>query len=129
MNEVQTTISEMVIARFRDAFGDELRLDASLARYTSARVGGIADMFLMVHNVSDLQMAVEMAHAQSVPYTILGGGSNVLVADSGVRGLVIMNRAREVKFRNTGFSVICTVESGMNLSSLPRQCIARGLGG
>lgn len=127
--DVQTTLWETAILKFREAFGENFQLDVSLSRYTSARVGGAADMFLMVHNVSDLQLAVEMAHAQGVPYFILGGGSNILVADSGVRGLVIMNRAREVKFRNTGFSVICTVESGMNLSSLARQCIAKGLGG
>ncbi len=129
MNDLQTKLWQTAISRFNEVFGDELRHDVSLARYTSARVGGTADMFLMVQNVSDLQMAVETAHTLAVPYFVLGGGSNILVADPGVRGLVIMNRAREVKFRNTGFSVICTVESGMNLSSLARQCIARGLGG
>ena len=127
--DVQTTVWDTAIARFSEVFGDAFRLGVSLSRYTSARVGGHADMFLVVHNVSDLQTAVEMAHAQNVPYFVLGGGSNILVADAGIRGLVIMNRAREVKFRNTGFSVICTVESGMNLSSLARQCIAKGLGG
>ena len=127
--DVQTTVWQAVIPRFSEVFGEAFELDVSLSRYTSARVGGPADMFLSVYNVSDLQMAVEMAHAQNVPFFVLGGGSNILVADSGIRGLVIMNRAREVKFRNTGFSVICTVESGRNLSSLARQCIAKGLGG
>lgn len=129
MNDVQTKLSETAIQRLREAFGDDLQQDVALSRYTSARVGGTADLFLTVHNVSDLQTAVEVAHALSVPYFVMGGGSNILVADSGIRGLVIMNRAREFKFRNTGLSVICTVESGMNLSSLARQCIARGLGG
>jgi UDP-N-acetylmuramate dehydrogenase len=129
VNDVQIELWETAIQRLGEAFGDEFQRDVALSRYTSARVGGKADMFLTVHNVSDLQTAVEMAHALSVPYFVLGGGSNILVADSGIRGLVIMNRAREFKFRNTGLSVICTVESGMNLSSLARQCIARGLGG
>lgn len=127
--DVQTKVWNAAIARFSEVFGERFRQDVSLSRYSSARVGGPADMFLSVYNVSDLQTAVEMAYAHDVPYFILGGGSNILVADAGVRGLVIMNRAREVKFRNTGFSVICTVESGMNLSSLARQCIAKGLGG
>ena len=127
--DVQTTILEAVQKRFLEVFGEEFKLGVPLARYTSARVGGPADMFVTVYNSTELQTAVEMAYAQSIPYFLLGGGSNILVADAGIRGLVIMNRTREVKFRNTGFSVVCTAESGMNLSSLARQCIAKGLGG
>lgn len=127
--DVETSVKKSVRERFRQFFGDEYKEDVALSRYTSARVGGPADIFVTVRNVTQLQTAVEMAYAQNVPYTILGGGSNVLVADAGIRGLVILNRARSFKFRNNGFSVVCTVESGMNLSSLARQCIAKGLGG
>ncbi|MFW5940801.1 MAG: UDP-N-acetylmuramate dehydrogenase [Chloroflexota bacterium] len=127
--DVQTAVLEAAITRFRELFGKEFKLDVPMSRYTSARVGGPADMFVTVRNATELQAAVELSYAQQIPYFLLGGGSNILTADAGIRGLVIMNRAREVKFRNTGFSVICTVESGMNLSSLARQCIAKGLGG
>ena len=127
--DLQTGVMKAVHTRFRELFGEQFQLEVPMARYTSARVGGPADMFLTVHNATQLQVAVEMAYAQEIPYFVLGGGSNILVADAGIRGLVIMNRAREVKFRNTGFSVVCTAESGMNLSSLARQCIAKGLAG
>ena len=86
-------------------------------------------MLIIARSAQMLQMAVEMAYAQSIPYFILGGGSNILVSDAGVEGLVILNRARQASFRHTGSRVICTVESGMNLSTLARQCIAKGLGG
>ena len=127
--ELQTQSLEDIQRRFQEVFGERFQLDVSLARYTSARVGGPAMMFLTVNNATELQMAVELAYAQRVPYFILGGGSNILVADQGIAGLVIMNRARNVHFRHTGLSVVCTVESGMNLSSLARQCITKGLGG
>ena len=127
--DVETSVHKIARKRFRQFFGDEFKENVALSRYTSARVGGPADMFVTVRNVTELQTAVEMAYAQDVPYIVLGGGSNVLVADAGIRGLVILNRARSVKFRNNGISVVCTVESGMNLSSLARQCIAKGLGG
>jgi UDP-N-acetylmuramate dehydrogenase len=61
-----------------------------------------------------------------VPWRILGSGSNVLVADAGVRGLVIINRTRFVAMGDQGRVY---AESGANLSSLARTCIARGLGG
>jgi UDP-N-acetylmuramate dehydrogenase len=126
---LKTSVLEAIQSQYREIFGDKFQLDAPLAKYTSARVGGPAEMFLTVENALELQTAVELAYAQHVPYFILGGGSNILVADEGVRGLVIMNRAKTVRFRHTGAHVVCTVESGMNLSSLARQCIGKGLGG
>jgi UDP-N-acetylmuramate dehydrogenase len=117
------------VERFQELFGDQFQTGVSLARYTSARVGGPAEMFLTVKSAAELLTAVELAYSQRINYFILGGGSNILVADRGISGLVIMNKARAVKYRSNGVNVICTVESGMNLSSLARQCIGKGLGG
>ena len=126
---LKTSVLEAIQNQYREIFGDKFQLDVPLAKYTSARVGGPAEMLVTVENALELQTAVELAYAQHLPYFILGGGSNILVADEGVRGLVIMNRAKTVRFRHTGAHVVCTVESGMNLSSLARQCIGKGLGG
>jgi UDP-N-acetylmuramate dehydrogenase len=127
--DLSTSVIEAIVTRFREVFGDHFKLDVPLARYTSARLGGPAEMFLTVNSATELQMAVEMAHTQDIAYFVLGGGSNILVADEGVAGLVILNKARAVHFRHTGSSVVCTAESGLNLSSLARQCIAKGLAG
>lgn len=126
---VRTSIRVSAIQEFQTAFGDRLKLDEPLARYTSARVGGPAQLFVVVNTAAELETAVSIAYAKRVPYTLLGGGSNILISEYGVSGLVIMNKARHINFRHTGASVICTVESGMNLSSLARQCIGKGLGG
>lgn len=126
---LQTSIRLSTLTQFQERFPDQLQINASLAKFTSARVGGPAELFLTVKTQQDLLDAVEMAYAHYVPYFILGGGSNIMVSDQGIKGLVIMNRAKAVKFRHIGASVICTVDSGMNLSSLTRQCIAKGLGG
>ena len=124
-----TTIEEAIQSRFRDVFGDKFQLHQKLSRYTSSRVGGTAEMLVTASNTSELQSAVEMAYIQNMTYFVMGGGSNILVSDDGISGLVILNRAREVHFRHTGYGVVCTVESGANLSSLARQCITKGLGG
>lgn len=126
---VKTAVSEMTREQFREVFGETLRVYESLSRYTSARVGGPAELFLTVNTAQELHQAVDLAYTHKIPYFILGGGSNILVADSGISGLVILNRARAVGFRHNGLNVICTAESGMNLSSLARQCIAKGLSG
>jgi UDP-N-acetylmuramate dehydrogenase len=126
---VNTAVSEMTREHFREVFGETLKVNESLSRFTSARVGGPAEMFLTVNTAADLHHAVELAYDQKIPYFILGGGSNILVADKGISGLVIHNRARSVSFRHNGVNVVCTAESGMNISSLSRQCIAKGLSG
>ncbi|MCA9972262.1 MAG: UDP-N-acetylmuramate dehydrogenase [Anaerolineales bacterium] len=126
---MNVTTSIQVVERFREVFGDQLQVHVPLSRYTSARVGGAAEMFLVANSAMELQMAASLAYTHHIPYFVLGGGSNILVSDAGVAGLVVLNKAKAVRFRHTGASVVCTAESGMNLSSLARQCIARGLGG
>ena len=126
---LDTSIFEAIQIRFRELFGESFKVNVNMARYTSARVGGMAEMFVVVTNTTELRSAIGLAYAQHIPYRVLGGGSNILVSDRGVKGLVIINKTRAVHFRHTGLSVVCTVESGMNLSSLARQCIAKGLGG
>jgi UDP-N-acetylmuramate dehydrogenase len=127
--DLQTQSLESKLGRFAELFGERFKRNELLARYTSARVGGPAALFLTVTNGTELQLGVELAYANSIPYFILGGGSNILIADAGYNGLAIMNRARNVSFRHSGLGVVCAVDSGMNLSSLARQCIAKGLGG
>ncbi len=67
--------------------------DEPLARFTTMRVGGPADLYAAAHNVFELRALVKFARARSVPYTLLGRGSDVVIADAGVRNLLIHVRA------------------------------------
>jgi UDP-N-acetylmuramate dehydrogenase len=115
----------------RAAFGARLRTDELLARHTSARIGGIADFLAVAGTAGELAELVRSAWRLGFAPVILGGGSNVLISDAGVRGLVILNRAREIEFRSAPEAGRPTVwaESGVSLGSLARQCGAHGLGG
>lgn len=99
--------------------------DEPLARYTAARIGGAADWLVVVESVGMAIEAVQAAQHQGLAWCVMGSGSNVLVADAGLRGLVIINKARHVVIE--GERVYA--EAGANLSSLARSCIARGLAG
>ena len=113
----------------RQTFGVRLQEQASLARYTAARLGGQADALLEAESTQELVHAVSLAWEHQWPYLILGGGSNILVSDSGVRGLVILNRARQVRFDNTVQPPKVWAESGANFGLLARQAAQRGLAG
>jgi UDP-N-acetylmuramate dehydrogenase len=119
----------MYLPALQSVLGDRLELAVPLNRYTAARIGGPAEAFVTVTSVPELVKVVELAWSLDCPYILLGGGSNLLVSDAGVRGLVINNRARKLCFDDSGESPAVLAESGANLGSLARQAANRGFGG
>src|SRR6195256_4091853 len=73
----------------RDRFGPRLQLNRPLAELTSFQIGGPADWFILVENEEELAAAMSAAHRHSSPGFCLGSGTNLLVSDRGVRGLVL----------------------------------------
>ena len=71
--------------------------DEPLARFTTMRVGGPADLFATVHNAFELRALVRFARSRGLPHLVLGRGSDVVISDAGVRGLVIQDRAEGSK--------------------------------
>ncbi len=100
--------------------------NAPLAALTTFGVGGPADWLVEVRSVEELRAVVEAAAAAGQPVHVLGGGSNVLVADAGVRGIVL-------RLRLTGVSQPSTdrvrAEAGLTINGLVRWMIGRGLAG
>jgi UDP-N-acetylmuramate dehydrogenase len=107
------------------ALGQRARRDEPLAQYTAMRVGGPADLLIVCESVDEVAGAVELARQHKVPWLLLGGGCNVLVADSGVRGLVIVNRAARIEFDGEAVRA----EAGALLAVLARESVERGLAG
>jgi len=108
--------------------GDKLKENVSLAPYTSARIGGPADILITVKSADELEEVVKLVWQRALPYYILGGGSNVLVSDKGIRGVVILNRAKAVRFHH-GDQPRVWVESGVVFSNLANRCASKGLSG
>ena len=116
------------IEHLRELFGEQLQEQVSLAPYTSARIGGAADALVTAYSADELAQAVHTCWQQDLPFTMLGGGSNVLVSDAGVRGIVILNRAKAVEFRSGAVPMI-RAEAGTIFSNLAHRAAAKGLAG
>ena len=84
-----------------DAFGGRARAHVPLAPFTTFRVGGPAEWFLETRSSDEIVSAVTLARRAGLPVTMLGGGSNVLIADAGVRGLVIRPRGGTITDRDS----------------------------
>ncbi|MCL4240616.1 MAG: UDP-N-acetylmuramate dehydrogenase [Dehalococcoidia bacterium] len=105
----------------------ELRRGENLARHTTFGIGGPADLFLTVRSAGSLALATNAAHDAGVGVFILGSGSNILVADAGIRGLVIDNRARAEQPDSAGNTI--RVESGASFAAFARKMCRLGLDG
>ena len=110
----------------RAAFGDRLRAAAPLAPLTTFRVGGPADWLIETRSGGEIETALSLARAASMPVTILGGGSNVLVSDAGVRGLVIRPRGGEVQAIDQGH---IRADAAVTINGLVRWTINHGRAG
>jgi UDP-N-acetylmuramate dehydrogenase len=108
-------------------FRGRLLRDHPLAPYTTWRIGGPAELLAFPADLDDLQTAVVWAAAGGVPWRVLGNGSNLLVHDAGVRGLVLRLRKLLDSVRIEGTRL--TAGAGASLPAVARQAAAAGLSG
>jgi UDP-N-acetylmuramate dehydrogenase len=116
------------LSLLRTTFGSHLQENISLKRFTAARIGGAADAVITAESSSGLAKIVKLCWENEIPFVILGSGSNVLVSDRGVRQLVVLNRAKRVRF-SMGETPYVYSESGANFGALARQAATHGLSG
>ena len=109
-------------------FGVAVQENVSLAPYTSARIGGNADVLVTVKSADEFADVMKVIWEQGLPFVILGGGSNVLVSDKGVRGVVVLDRAKDVRFES-GDQPTVWCEAGVIFSNLANRCASKGLSG
>jgi UDP-N-acetylmuramate dehydrogenase len=122
--------------------------DHLLARHTTFGIGGPADIFVTVRSATELAAAVRAARADGAPLFILGSGSNILIGDGGIRGVVIDNQAKATRVAPLRLDAGATVtrpplldgvtddaaamvwaESGASFAALARHLARDGYGG
>ena len=114
-------------ARLAEAFGTEhVHHNVPLAPFTTFKVGGPAEWLVDLHGSESLRKAVAIAEDAGLPVTALGGGSNVLVADAGVRGVVIRVHGGDVRALDAS---LVRADAGVTINGLVRWTINRGVGG
>lgn len=103
--------------------------DVPLAPWTTLQIGGPARCFLNASDAATAIAALELAAEEGVPVFLLGGGSNVLVADEGVPGLVLRVGLLGMEFCPAGASVLVRAGAGEEWDHLVAETVARGLAG
>lgn len=108
----------------------KLERDHPLARHTSVRVGGPADLFTIARGSRDLEHAARWAMGEGLNFMVLGSGSNVVVADAGFRGLIIKTLSRDVQVVGEDErGAVVELDCGTFLPTAAKRLGAQGLAG
>ena len=132
-----TPISSNIYRRLHAQIGPEAKLDEPMSRHTSLRVGGNTDLFVRVRDSRTLEQLVPLIGTAGVPWRVLGGGTNVLVADVGVRGCILslesdrpeLEVIEERTSPGSAPEVLVRIQAGSKLITVARKAVELGLGG
>lgn len=114
--------------RFKRALPNAfIRWDEPMKNHTTFQIGGVADALLVASSVEEIQEAIAFAQRENIPCFIMGNGSNLLVRDGGIRGIVIKIAERMQTMQMNDLEM--TVQAGCLLSSVAYATIAQNRGG
>ena len=127
--EESNMINPSALSYMREVYGERLQENIPLSSYTTARVGGPADAAIIVRSTDELVDVVNCSWEKDIPFFMIGGGSNLLVSDKGVRKLLIINRARKVEFFGDAKHPRAKADSGATLNDIAQKAARSGYGG
>ena len=104
---------------------NNIYINESMAKHTSLKIGGPADFFIKINALEELKYILKIAKEQNIPITIIGNGTNLLVKDNGIRGMVLQLKLDEIKIDDT----IIEAGSGALLSKVSKTAYENSLSG
>ncbi len=118
-----------LLEKLRAQFGSDLQEGVHMSNFTTMKVGGPADTLLIANSADQLADLVAALWQMDAPLTVLGSGSNLLVSDKGIRGVVVINHAHNIKVNTHTDPISVWAESGALMSNIGRKLALRGLAG
>jgi UDP-N-acetylmuramate dehydrogenase len=117
------------LSKLRSKFGAKLQENVRLSNFATMNVGGPADALIIAHSADQLAEIVLQIWALDLPVCVLGGGSNLLISDKGIRSVVIINHAHNIKINSRTLPYTVWAESGALMINLGKKLLLRELSG
>ncbi len=109
---------------------ENILIDEPMKNHTSFKIGGNADFFVKVNNEDEVKFVLDLCNKNNIPLTVVGNGSNLLVSDNGIRGIVLkVNIDKVIIEKNDNKNIIATVGCGVPLAKLAYQFLNESLSG
>ena len=116
---------ENITKELKHVFGDRLKENEPMSKHVNFRIGGVAKWFVEVQTIEELKHALVICSKNDLSYFVLGGGSNTLVSDEGLDGLVLKMAMRNIQVEGT----TVVADAGVISASLARTTANEGLEG
>lgn len=116
-----------LIEVLKEKIRGEVRVDEPMQKHTSFKIGGPADIFVLPEGITDIQQVVQFAYLKKLPLFILGRGSNLLVKDQGIKGIVLKTSPGLNQLEFSGERV--RVGAGVSLPYLAKAACEKSLSG
>lgn len=108
---------------------ENLYYDEPMAKHTSFKIGGPADVFIKVDNIEELKEILKLSKENKIPLTIIGNGSNILVTDKGIRGITAKLNLKDIEIKNENNKQIIKVEAGVPVGLLAQKLLKEEITG
>lgn len=105
-----------------------VKIDEPMKKHTNFKIGGNADVFVIAKNIEEIKCVIKFSKENNIPLTILGNGSNVLVSDKGIRGIVLQIGLKEIKVEKHENALI-EVDAGAMLGALAQILLKQSISG
>lgn len=105
-----------------------VKIDEPMKKHTNFKIGGNADVFVIAKNIEEIKCVIQFSKENNILLTILGNGSNVLVSDKGIRGIVLQVGTKEIKIEKQKNALV-EVEAGVMLGALAQVLLKQSISG
>lgn len=107
----------------------DIKQNEDMSKHTTFKVGGKADIFIKVKRIDELENLLKYIRKNNIPFYIIGNGSNILVKDKGIRGIVIKIDFNEINIQEKEDKVILSIGTGVKLGMLAAILQKKGITG
>ena len=108
---------------------ENIKYDEPMSKHTSFKVGGLAECYVKIDDVNQLKQLLDLAQKNKIPYFILGNGSNILVTDNGIKGIVIQINIKKYEILQKENCIEATIGAGNKLSEVAQKFLKEEITG
>lgn len=108
---------------------EDIYINEPMSKHTSFKIGGPADIFIRAKSLEQIEYVLNICNVNNIPLTIIGNGSNILVKDNGIRGIVLKVCMNNYKIINEEKYAFVQVDSGMLNARLAQILMEEGIKG
>lgn len=121
--EIENQIKDLKILKSKILYQEPMR------KYTTFKIGGPAEYLIKIDNLEELKKILEIANNNSIPITIIGNGSNLLISDKGIKGITLMIKLEKIDIREKNDTIQITVGAGEKIGKLAQICLQNEITG